>query len=273
MAKLKLYNLIKKYNISDRPLTDKKYSLIMDEVLNNNSENINRAINRISKTRWEKELLKLQKKHKRFILPEMQEVLPKRSIFIKKTIEHRKLISQTLKDKLTKNLRDMMIEKDYIIRTGINAGKINPKFIKEFQNNIKNTFEEYTKKDPRIGTPTNIRNIAITEVRSAVNEIKKEYVSKMLQKNPDVKTMKKWIHNTSLSRNKKDVRLPHVEIAEEPAIPFNQDFVLNQYNITQRNGVKIYTKIGEVSMSHPHDKKGGAENLVGCHCDWEIYFE
>jgi hypothetical protein len=267
MAKIKSDRLIKKYGTNN--IHTGKYQELMNEVLANNQEAISRAILRQSRVSWDKGLKKITTKEKQFIMPSLEEVLPKRSIFVNKSAESGKFILDTLKDRLTKDLRstlDTFTEKTgeqrYIRRRGKLAGTINPKVINDFQKSIRNTFENYRKTDPKYGMPTNIHNIAVTEVRTTINNAKRLYTETLLRKNKDLKARKKWRHNASLS---KEERRGHAE-ADGQEVGFNELFTINTYRKVK--GKLIYT--GKVQCQHPHSDDLDIGEKCGCNCDYYI---
>jgi hypothetical protein len=267
MAKIKSDRLIKKYGTNN--IHTGKYQELMNEVLANNQEAISRAILRQSRVSWDKGLKKITTKEKQFIMPSIEEVLPKRSIFVNKSAESGKFILDTLKDRLTKDLRstlDTFTEKTgeqrYIRRRGKLAGTINPKVINDFQKSIRNTFENYRKTDPKYGMPTNIHNIAVTEVRTTINNAKRLYTETLLRKNKDLKARKKWRHNASLS---KEERRGHAE-ADGQEVGFNELFTINTYRKVK--GKLIYT--GKVQCQHPHSDDLDIGEKCGCNCDYYI---
>jgi len=264
MAKIKSERLIKKYGTDN--IHAGKYQDLMTEVLANNNEAISRAILRQSKSNWIDGLKSITTKEKQFILPDISDVLPKRSVFVSKSAQSGKFIIDTLKDRLTNDLRTSIqdyLKKPYVRRFGIfKRDRINPDIIKDFQNKIKGTFEGYTKKDPRYGVPGNIRNIAVTEVRSAVDTIKYSYGQTLLQKNKDLEAFKIWIHNDRLSKVN---RRGHKE-ADRQRVGWDEDFIINAYKKVKG---KLYF-VGKIRTPHPHHQSMPLDEKIGCSCDYEI---
>lgn len=267
MAKIHSDYLINKYG-SDK-IKNKRYQRVIQEILLNQQKNISNKISKLESEHWKKALNKISTKEKQFILPDVQEVLPKRSVFIIKSAEKGKMLTDTIKDKLTKDLRNIMTEykikggkTKYIIRGGKKTGVISPKIIKEFENKITETFTEYTKKNPKFNMPTNIHAIAVTETRSTINNIKQEYMKELKRKNPDLKIKKQWIHNPSLS---KYGRLGHIK---QNGKTINEDEMFAVENWTTH---KKPLYLGITYMTAPHDKNAGAEQVICCNCD-VIYY-
>lgn len=270
MAKIYTDRLIKRYKLKPDPekgWSGKPYRDIIKRIITENSINVSNRIVSINMDGWAKALKKIQPQGAKFIIPDVSDVLPKRSVFIRKAAEKGELISQTMRDSLTKNLRDTMNiftektgEAKYIIRAGQKAGRINPKLIQHFQDNIRGTFEGYVKKNKLLGMPTNIHTISVTEIRSTINEIKGQYVNKLVRKNPDIAMKKKWIQNRSLS---KVPRKGHGEVARSKAIPLDESFHVPLYKKIKGT----WKLIGSTAMMHPHDPDAPGEQVIGCNCD------
>ncbi len=246
------YNrLQKKYG--DQLLKGKKYKAMLDEIIANNNEKIARATLRISKENYNKSLKKISVEKRKFVkLPDISDVLPKRSVFTIKSAEQGKIISTTLKDKINKDLRQTLEEFKTLERQrGRGVSKMNPELVNVFQKKLKETFEEYTKKDKITGVPPQIRNIAVTEMRSTVDEIKEAYNKNLLKKNPGMKMIKEWIHNKSLSR----------KFRETHAARNTKKEVVNEFfQVPREDG-------GFDLMQRPHDPNAPLEQIIGCSCE------
>ncbi len=267
MAKISSERLIKKYGKNN--IQTGKYQKLMNEIISNNSETINRAILRISKQNYDKALKKITTKKQPFIMPKIEDVLPKRSVFMKKSAEHGKFIVDTLKDKLTTDLRQSIekwTKKPYeTYRRQFKLYKkpvVNPEIIDNFEKKIKDTFETYTKKDLKYGVPGNIHNIAVTEIRSNVDEIKYKYAEELLRRNDNLEAWKKWLHYKFLS---KKFRPGHRE-ANGQMVKFNEDFKINVYKEIKGQ----YVFMGVVSCSHPHDSRLPLDQIISCNCGYVI---
>ena len=134
--------------------------------------------------------------------------------------------------------------------------------IAEFEQRITDTFQNYVKKDPKIGIPRNIDAIAKTEIRTTVNNTKKIFADELQKKNPDLKLRKMWIHNNSLSS---EPRPGHVQL-DKKIVDYDKPFHVKQYKKFKGKWIKI----GVIEMEHPHDENGGASNNISCNCDWQI---
>jgi hypothetical protein len=281
MAKLYLSQLQKKYNFKDGEVTGLNYRKLMKDIIANQSLNISRATSRLAKDSYEKQIKELKKripergKEKRIILPDVSEVLPKRSIFIRKGAEDGNILTDKLRDLLTKKLRESLDnfkiksgEKPFIYRRGKKAGRINTKVIDYFSKEIKTTFENYTKNDPKYGVPKNIHQIAVTEIRSVSNAIKYNYNVKLARKNRDkIQVFKTWRQNKSLS---KEYRRGHDKV-NGIRLPLFQTYTVPVIVPRKSKNITKYIKIREEKMLYPHDPKASAENVIGCNCDMDYF--
>ena len=257
MASAFFKRLAKKYGTEN--IKNKKYEAVIQDILVHNNEKTSRAIARMSNDNYKNQLKKLNKKKQKVVkLPDISDVLPKRSVFLIKAAEQGKMITDTLRTRLEKDLRDTLRkfqetgESKMEIQRGRTTGKINKKLIQEFQKSITGTFESYTKKDKKTGVPGNIRNIAVTEIRSTVGDIKAEYNWVFLEKNPGVKMTKAWLHNRRLS---KVPRKPHMAL-DRVTIPIQEKFKVDREK-----------EAGYDMMDRPHDPAAPAHQKIGCSCD------
>lgn len=271
MAKVHIDRIIAKYNIKPDPIkgyAGKLYRELINHIIAQNTDNMNKNIVKMNRDGWNKALSKITPKEKKFILPDISDVLPKRAIEIRKAATRGQLVSNTLRDTLTKNLReslnqftDITGEATYIRRRGAKAGTINPKLIKDFEDRITTTFTNYTKRKKGELYPANIKAIATTEMRSAINEMKSIYVNKLREKNPDLIFKKVWIHNRSLSN---EPRRGHEKL-NGISIDANEKFKVEVYKKIKGKLIYIRTEL----MEHPHDPNASAENVISCNCDLE----
>lgn len=275
MAKIDWQRLRKKYGTEN--VSAGKYRALMREVIAHNTEQIGNAIGRLSKTHYDNAMRKISSREKRFIVPDLSSVLPSRSVYILKGAERGKLLTAGLRDNLTGDLREVMKiatektgEPKYIRRRGVAAGTINPKIIREYEDRIRQTFQGYVERGKLEAVPSNIRQIAITEVRSTVNDIKYRYAVSILEKNEGaVEARKFWIHNRYLS---KVPRLGHEEVAAVTAaepIPLTHYFVVPWYYDSGPNKGKLR---GVHRMKAPHDPDAVVEQKIGCSCDIQFVF-
>lgn len=256
MASIFFRRLAEKY--SSTKLKGKKYQAVIREILLHNSQKMGRAVARLSDSSYKEDVKRLSKTRRGTVkLPTMDSVLPKRSVFLVKAAESGKMISTTLRDDLTKDLRETLKEFDGTgknrmeFQRGKATGKINPELVKAFQRRIRKTFESRTKRDPKLGVPPNVKNIAVTEIRSAVGEIKARYKDELLKKNPNLVMTKTWLHNRGLSKN------PRLEHMRMHGVTIE---VSELFNVDNAQG-------GSDFMDRPHDPKAPADQVIGCSCD------
>jgi hypothetical protein len=261
MASIFFKRLEKKYEYFSAAgkLKGQKYQEMITEILAHNNEKAAKAVNRLTDNNYKKSVKKLSKKKEKTIkLPDVSEVLPKRSVFIIKGADTGKAIGDKLRDKLQKDLRQVLKKFDGTgkqrmeTRRGVSTGKINNELVKMFEQQITDTFKNYTKRDKSLGVPKNIHNIAVTEIRSTVNTIKTEYKNNLLKKNPNLKGTKTWKHNRSLS---KKPRQSHIE-QDGITIDDNDFFLVGRED-----------KSGFDRMDRPHDPIAPPGQNITCNCD------
>jgi hypothetical protein len=252
VAKFHLDRLRKKYG-----WTGGRYQALMTRIIETNSVSISNAVGRISRENFERAGKKVTGKEQTFTLPDISEALPKRSVFSRKAAERGALLTDELRDNVTRRLRGAIGEftpktgePAFVYQRGKRKGRVNEKLVQEFRKGIQQDFQNYTKKDPRYGVPANIQSIAVTEVRSAADEIKYEYTKKFLLVNADFGAFKVWVHNKALSQNPR----PHHMNANGMRIGFYDIFVLE-------NGARL---------RFPHDPNAPPEEVINCHCDYDI---
>lgn len=265
MAKMHLDRLKRKHG-----WTGKRYQDLMKKIIANNTESIARATARISNSNYSRALKKIKKKERRFVLPDISEALPKRSVFVRKGAERGELLTDALRTELDKQLRgvlqDLKKRKEpvYITRRGAKAGRISPVAIDEFEKRIRQTFVNYTRKDKRYGVPSNIHTIAVTEVRSTVSEMKHQYNEQLLKRNPDkLKLFKRWIHNPTLSQEPR----PHHMQMDGRTKPGAQPFSVRRK--IKKKGK--WVQIGWTKMMRPHDPSAPPDQVINCNCDIDYF--
>lgn len=266
MAKVHLDRLKKKYGTE---ISGANYEAVVKEILLQNNENVSNKMAKMSNKKWQSLAKKIGTKEKKMVLPDLTEIVPPRALSVLKAAENGEMIRETLRDSLTRDLRQALDEfsatgKDsYVRQAGTTAGRINPQLVKEFENKISNTFSNYTKRDKSLGMPPDVHRIAVTEVRSAINNTKKLYIDKVLEKNPDIEAKKKWIHNRALS---KEPRRGHMQMNNK-TVGINELFKVPVYKTVK--GVQKFT--GDyVYMKHPHAPEAPASEVISCNCDWDI---
>lgn len=264
MAKIHIERLQRRYE--GVQISGNNYAEIVKNILDTNIGNVQRNMARQNKSKWETLGKKFRTREIRLVLPDAEDVIPKRAIHMLKVAKDGEFIRESLRDNLTKDLRKTLLDFDdekYITRRGAKAGHINPRLVNDFENKITDTFKNYTRRDKTLGMPKNIHTIAVTETRTAINNVKQSYTQKIIENNPDIVVKKKWIHNPSLS---KKPRRGHKQTAERGAIAFNEFFKVPLWREVRGKLVKL----GYTMMRHPHDPTASAEQVIGCNCDYDI---
>ena len=263
MAKVHLNRLIKKYDFTADDVTGINYRTLIQNIIESNDQNSARAAARLSDDNYKKQADRIGGKAKRLTFPGLDQVIPKRSVFTRKAAQSGKLITDTLRDKMTKALRETLKESqaagkaDMIRPGGMGAGTMNPDIAREFQKKLTQVYQSYTKRDPSIGIPPNIRNIAVTETRATMNSIKKQYADQLEQRNPGkMKFQKKWIQNRSLSKKPRET---HFDV-DGMIIGKNELFQVQN----ERTG-------GFDLMDRPHDPTAPPEQVIGCSCELQYF--
>lgn len=251
MARIYLDRLKKKY--PKGTVTGKKYQELIQEILQENSEKLNNRLYKLTDDHYTKQNKKITKKEKRFALPDLEEVIPRKTISVRKSAEKGSLITDDLRDKLSQRLKETLKQKGLERQRGELTGTLKKEVLAEFENNIKKTFVNYTKKDPKFKVPGNVRNIATTELRSAIAEVKSEYNQKILEKNPDAQMTKTWIHNMGLLKDPDNARDGHVD--------------LNGVTLLYNEMFKIKDEGRVWETPHPHHKSLPAGQVIGCQCE------
>lgn len=267
MAKLHLDRLKKKF--AGLKVSGNNYKELIKEIISVDTGNVQRKIMRITNDKFSKVAKKYRAREIRMVLPGKEDVFPKHAVHVRKAAESGELISDSLRDQLTKALRERLNtfsgktgEQSFVVRRGAKAGQINKKLLTGFEQDITDIFTNYTKKDKKIGMPKNIHTIAVTEVRSSINEIKGEYVNKLLEKNPELEIKKKWVQNRNLA---KEPREGHSRVNGK-VVKFNEYFTVPIYKIVKGKNKKA----GMTLMKYPHDPQAPADQVIGCNCDYDI---
>lgn len=269
MAKIHLSRLQEKYEFSSGTVKGGNYRTLVKDIIENETINTARRVGRISQSSYIKQMAKVKDISQKLILPSINEVMGKRTVFVRKAAIDGDIMTDTLRDSLTKNLRQSLSEfktkktkePAYIRRRGEQAGTINPKVIKDFEESITNTFKEYTKINPKYGVPSNVHQIAITEIRKTISPMKQAYNEKLYNKNKDkFDFFKEWRQNISLS---KVPRLGH-SLVDRMVIKITDMFQVPRFVKTKGSR---WVKVATDSMRFPHDPQAVAKQVIGCSCD------
>lgn len=255
---MKLDKLKKRYGI-----TGGTYQDLISKILQENAKVIHKHVVSVNDDHYKKVATRFNKKSaKRFVVPDIFDEIPDSGLQLRKSAEKGQLISDTLKDDLRNNLREVLDLKTgvtgqskLITQTNKKAGTINNHLIDLYEKKITETFANYIKDDPNAKMPSNIKTIATTEVRSAVHDVQHSYVTELTKRNPTLRIFKKWIHNPNLSIVQP--RDNHAKLGRLKAIPLEQNYIFQT------------DKGKTVSASRPHDPSLPPEEVIGCHCDIE----
>lgn len=274
MAKIHLNRLRDKYPEAFNPgqASGFNYSQIMGEILANNAEATQRAVARIKNENLAKQASRIKRSTaKQLAVPDLAEVLPKRSVFIRKGAQNGQIISETLRDRLTADLRatvkEFMAEGKGSMqyRRGEARGQIRPELVTRMEDRLRQTFEGYTKPDAQ-GVPSNLRTIAETETRSAISDIKHQWAQRVQDANRgSLRMVKTWRHHPSLSERP---RSGH-RMLDGKTIPMDAFFRVPLL-IRDKRGFRW----GEIeNMLHPHDPTASAGNTINCKCNCDYGIE
>lgn len=265
MAKVHLDRIKTRYGYRNE-----KLSKLMGKILANNQENVARGLARQTKEKWQKVFDKIPGARKKIVVPPVDEAMRPRDFYIVKGAQNGKLITDNLRDRLTKDLRAVLNRQStggkpiwHTQPESGKRGKLHPDVIKEFRARIEETFHGYTKRDPKIGIPPNVKAIAVTEIRSATNMMKDEYARAIVKHNPQVEMFKKWIHNKSLTKNPRRGHL----MVNGMAVRLNEYF--NVPNYVEKNGRLVL--MGFNAMDRPHDPKAPPEQVISCQCEAQYF--
>jgi hypothetical protein len=145
-------------------------------------------------------------------------------------------------------------------KRGEKRGQINPQLVAQFREKIAGTFEGYTKPGAT-GIPPNIDAIATTEVRSAIDDIKHTFNTRLQERNVGkLQIIKTWVHHPSLSKNPRE---NHAALNGK-AIPIDAHFSVPRTQWVKGRGL-IVTSM--TMMLHPHDPSAPVDQIVSCSCE------
>jgi len=251
LAKIHLDRLRKRHGYVGEP-----YRALMRKIIAANTEEIAGAIGRITDDNFKRKMTTYRPgREKLFVLPDIREALPKQAVFIRKGATRGDLLSDDLRDSLAQNLRAVLEKPEYVVARGTYAGRMKQAVLADFEKAIKKTFRGYVRRDPAVGMPTNLYAIATTETRSVVDQVKHGYVQEIRRRNSAIYVKKRWIHNMSLLKDRKNARQHHVAL-NGVTIGFNRDFVIHDKNT------------GTTYLApHPHHESLPAEEVISCQCE------
>jgi len=171
--RLTLKKLAKKYGVDIKGAT---YAQVVQEIVQDNVARASKKMGDLSNRRMKKAFADSIENG---IVDLPAYAIP--NVTVRKGADDGKMITDTLRDTLTRGLRQAILE--------------NPndteKAIAQMQQSVKDTFNTYT--------TSHAKMIAVTEVRSSVDLSKAEYVKELIARNPNrLRVTKKWIHHDHL---------------------------------------------------------------------------
>ena len=116
MARIYLDRLKKKYKKGS--VTGSKYKNLIEEIMVENSKRLDSSLLKITDDHYKKQNKKIKKVEKRFRLPDLEEVIPRKTIGVKKAAEKGSLITDDLRDKLSLRLKETLKQKGVERRAG-----------------------------------------------------------------------------------------------------------------------------------------------------------
>lgn len=246
--------------IFERKLLEKRYGYkggklqdLMTQIIRENQGRIAHAVTTTDKRRFEKNVKALAPKSdkgKKIIIPDVSNVI-RRSPTIIKAADKGALMAETLRDRLRKDIKQVMLDE------GITTtrGTVKRSIARKVEKQIGETFAGYTARNPEFGgVPTNLHAIAVTETRAVINNVRKEYVQ-AVAKESGREVMKTWVHNDSLSKTPR----PGHERLHGTTIPMHKRFVLKGAKRTYR-------------VDGPHDERLPADEAIQCACELSFAF-
>lgn len=232
--------------------TGGKYEELMGKIIKENQTKIASQILDSDKRRYEKNIRAIMPKaqEKKVVLPDVGNII-RRSPTILKAADQGKLLMETVRDRIRKDVKSAMLDHGITTKTG----SINKNVVRTLRKKLNETFDGYTKRDPTFKKPTNIESIAITETNSVANNVKHEYAKQAQEaaKDSDFEMAKRWKHNPS---PKKNPRLGHR--------------ALNGMEIGMDEAFEIEGGDGKIyAAQRPYDASLPAGEVISCHCELE----
>jgi hypothetical protein len=221
-------------------------SNLLQSVIETNADEITRFSLKKDQKKFEKTLNKIipKRETKKIRFPDSGDMVKKQNMLIRAEGQGKK-ISQNMRKKLQNDLLNIIKEE------GIDTqGKVRRSSINKFQKKITETFENYTVRNKKYGMPSNVRAIAVTETRTAVNNLRLEYAKKIGNETPGYRVTKTWIHNDIA----KEPRQNHVKLNDK-TLSVDQEF-----------------RVAGQSASGPHDPRLPAEQVINCNCELRFHF-
>lgn len=244
MARFDKKILMNKYRWNGRNVSE-----LMEKILSFNRTKIAEAVLTSDRRRFERNLKIIEPKfqEKKIVIPDVGNVIRKSPTIIK-AAERGKLIADTLRERIRKDIKAAMLE------NGVNNknGTVNKNVTRSLRAKLNTTFNDYTRKDPTFKTPTNIEAIAVTETRTVMNTVRNDYAKEVSQntQKDGFSMVKTWQHNRSPGGMP---RKSH-EALDGKTIGIEEKFTIMDNNQTYLT-------------EHPHSPVLPASQTITCRCE------
>jgi len=248
MAKIHLDRVTEKYGWKTH-----NYRVLMSGIIADNAQRIHNSVSQMDHSFLTDIARKLSGTEQAINIPRLSDVLKPQSQWTRKGADRGKLITDSLKDKLSQDLRTVLDKPEYMRRRGKLTGTLKNQALLDMRETMTRTFRNYTKVDPSIGIPKNIKAIVSTELRSVVNQTKQEFNRKLLAENPDLIMVKKWIHNGNVWGSKSYKARKHHQDLHGHEVAYADNFILwNKKAGTHYN------------VPYPHYETLPPEEVINC---------
>lgn len=263
-------NLAKKHGKTG--ITGSRYEDLIAEVISFNTRKIQDGLYQEETKRTHETARLRTPEGKRVVLPPLDQVVAPDAVHIRKGADSGKTITDTLRARLSQDLRSALMETResgkplYVTGEGKQAGRMNPEVVKDFEARITKTFSTYCRRTRnRAGgfeMPANIKQIAVTEVGSAISELKHGYTKRILALNDHLAAVKVWRHYSGRSKEAR----PHHAAQNGKEVGIDEPFKVALW--VKRRGK--WQDTGQVTyMQHPHDPQAQASQVISCNCEAE----
>jgi len=244
MARFDRKFLMKKYKWDGRSYAD-----LMSKIVIDNRTKTAEAVLNSDNRRFKSNLKKIEPKYqeKKIVIPDVGPIL-KNSPTIIKGVEQGKLINDTLRDKLRKDVLNSMLDNGVTNKNGT----VNKNVTRSLRARLNKTFTDYTKKDPTFKKPSNIEAIAVTESKTVINNVRNEYARKVSESTykDGFVMVKQWVHN----------RAPG-------GMPRSSHVALDGVTVGIDDVFKIEDEKGTYYTDHPHSPALPADQVITCRCE------
>lgn len=228
----------------------------MSAIIADNAQRAHNSIVQINHALLRETNRKLRTTNQAINLPKLDDILKPQSIWSRKGADRGKLMTDTIKDRLSKDIKSIMAKPEYQRTRGKLTGTMKDQAIRDMGDRVRQTFESYTKTDPSLGVPKNIKAIASTEIRSVVSQTKQEFMQKLLKENPDIVMIKRWIHNGNVWGSRDYTpRRSHAKLHGTDK-PFDENF-----SVRDDSTGEIY------KVPCPHHETLPAGSVINCNCE------